>query len=88
MKQEQQKVSQNDACIRFPTLIGAVGIERRTCVKVGIVSVNFKVDLDKIVDKKLSVAIEVPGLADPVKTFPLSEAGNPTINVRLLLEDA
>jgi tyrosinase len=59
-----------------------------TCVKVGIVSVNFKVDLDKIVDKKLSVAIEVPGLADPVKTFPLSEAGNPTINVRLLLEDA
>jgi tyrosinase len=59
-----------------------------TCVKVGIVSVNFKIDLDKVADKKLSVAIEVPGLEASGKTFPLSEAGNPTVNARLLLEDA
>jgi hypothetical protein len=58
------------------------------CVKHGTVSVNFKVDLDRIADKKLSVAIEVRSLEASGTTFPLSQAGNPTINARLLLEDA
>ena len=46
--------------------------ECATCVKVGTVSVNFKVDLDSIADKKLSVAIDVPkscGLRRDVSTF-------------------
>ena len=58
------------------------------CVKNGIVSVNFRVDLDSIADKKLSVEIKPQSLAASGETFPLSEAGTPTIDARLLLDDA
>jgi hypothetical protein len=57
------------------------------CRKLGLVSVNFRVDQDQILDKKLSVAIEVPNQKGIGAAFPLSSAGNPTINARLLLED-
>jgi tyrosinase len=58
-----------------------------TCRKLGLVSINFRVDQDQILDKKLSIAIEVTGQKGMDAGFPLSSAGNPTINVRLLLED-
>jgi tyrosinase len=57
------------------------------CRKLGLVSVNFRVDQDKVLDRKLSVAIEVPDHEGIGKRFPLSSVGNPTINARLLLED-
>lgn len=56
------------------------------CVKQGLANIDLTVDVDQILGKRLSVALE---LADPdrnVAFFPLSSAGNPTINVRLLLE--
>jgi len=58
-----------------------------TCRKIGLVSLNFRVPADKILDKKLSVAIDVLNQENIGTRFPLSSAGNPTINVRLLLED-
>ena len=40
-------------------------------------------------DRTLSVRIDVPQHAEEVGTgFPLAQAGNPTINARLLVEDA
>jgi hypothetical protein len=59
-----------------------------TCRKLGNVNINFKVDQEQVVDRKLSVTIEVPSQAETGRTFPLSQAGNPTINARLLMEDA
>ena len=60
-----------------------------TCRKHGIVNIDFRVDQDTILDRRLSVTIEVPGHGAEVGTlFPLAQAGNPTINARLLLEDA
>lgn len=58
----------------------------RTCRKRELVSVDFKVGLDSVQGKALSVRIEVPirGETD----LPLSRVGNPTINVRLLLEES
>jgi hypothetical protein len=57
------------------------------CKDAPLVNITFDVDHAEIVDRKLSVAIEVPGLADEDKRFPVSQAGNPTINARLLLEE-
>jgi hypothetical protein len=48
---------------------------------------SFTVPQDQILDRKLSVEIEVPSQAEAGKRFPLSAAGNPTVNARLLLED-
>jgi tyrosinase len=58
-----------------------------TCRKIGLVSLNFRVPADKILDKKLSVEIDVQSQEAMGTRFPLSSAGNPTINARLLLED-
>ena len=59
------------------------------CRKQGLVSVTFEVEQDKVLDKKLSVAIDVPHLKELGGTnFALSDVGNPTINARFLLEDA
>jgi len=58
------------------------------CRKLALVNVNFKVDADLIPDRKLTVEIEVPGHEEIGKGFPLSSVGSPTINARLLLEDA
>jgi hypothetical protein len=57
------------------------------CRKLGLVSVNFRVELDQILDRTLSIAIEIPSQEDIGEQFPLSAVGNPTINARLLLED-
>ena len=57
------------------------------CREHGLINVNFRVDQEKILDKKLTVEIHVPSQAEAGTRFPLSQAGNPTINARLLLED-
>jgi tyrosinase len=58
------------------------------CRKLGLVNVNFRVDQEQILDRKLSIAIEIPGHEEIGRRFPLSAVGNPTINARLLIEDA
>lgn len=58
-----------------------------TCSQVPLVPIDFRVDLDKVQGRKLSVAIEVPHLKEFGAAFPLKQAGNPTINARLLLEE-
>jgi tyrosinase len=56
-----------------------------TCRKQSLVSLDFRLDQDLIAGRKLSVAIEVPSLGKDGANFSLAQAGNPTINVRLLL---
>lgn len=59
------------------------------CSKQALVSIDMRVDQEKIQGRTLSVAIEVPTLGENrMGAFPLSSAGNPTINARLLLEEA
>ena len=58
-----------------------------TCTKLELVNIDFRVDADALLDRTLSVEIEVPQLAEAGTTFSLAQAGNPTINARLLLED-
>jgi hypothetical protein len=59
------------------------------CRKQSLVSIDFKVDQQKIQGRKMSVQIEVPSLGrEGMGAFPLSSAGNPTINARLLLEES
>jgi tyrosinase len=57
------------------------------CRKLGLVSVNFRVEQDRVLDRKLSIAIDVPSHEGIGERFPLSGVGNPTINARLLLKD-
>lgn len=57
------------------------------CVQNPLVNLTFDVDQEEILDRKLEVQVEVPGLADEDKRFPVSQLGEPTINARLLLED-
>jgi tyrosinase len=57
------------------------------CRKHALINIDFRIDQDKILDRKLSVAIEVPTHEEIGTRFPMSKAGNPTINARLLLED-
>ena len=57
------------------------------CAKNGIVNIDFLMDQADLVDKQLSVEIDVPSQEELGTKFPLSEAGNPTINARLLLND-
>lgn len=58
-----------------------------TCAQKALVNIDFRIDQKKIVDRKLSVTIEVPSHMEMGTLFPLSEAGNPTINARFLLAD-
>jgi hypothetical protein len=58
-----------------------------TCTKHPLVNLDFRIDQEKILDRKLSVTIEVPTQEEMGTEFPLSQAGNPSINARLLLDD-
>jgi hypothetical protein len=49
--------------------------------------IDFRVDQEQLLDRTLSVEIEVPGHREIGTRFPLAQAGNPTINARLLLDD-
>ncbi|MFF8772967.1 tyrosinase family protein [Kitasatospora sp. NPDC015120] len=60
-----------------------------TCVQHGIVNIDFRLAHEQLLDRSLSVRIDVPGHAGASGTaFPLTQAGNPTINARLLAEEA
>lgn len=62
--------------------------ECANCVKNGLINIDFRLDQEQILDRKLSVEIEPLGAFQDVgPRFPLAQAGNPTINARLLLED-
>jgi hypothetical protein len=61
--------------------------ECATCAKRARVNIDFRLDQDQIMDRSLSVEIHVPGHEEMGTKFPLAQAGNPTINARLLLED-
>ncbi|MEA2139686.1 MAG: tyrosinase [Solirubrobacteraceae bacterium] len=58
-----------------------------TCKSVALISLDFRIEQEKLLDKQLSVEIHVPGHKDIGTKFPLSKAGNPTINARLLLHE-
>lgn len=59
------------------------------CRKQALVSIDFRVEQEEIQGRKLTVAIDVPRLGSKgMGAFPLSSVGNPTINARLLLEEA
>ena len=58
-----------------------------TCVKNALVNVDFRLDQEKLLDRTLSVEIEVPRHEKIGTRFPLAQAGNPTINARLLLDE-
>jgi tyrosinase len=50
------------------------------------VAVDFRVDAAKVLDKELSIEIHVLAHRHIGTRFPLSKAGQPTINVRHLIE--
>jgi tyrosinase len=58
-----------------------------TCRKLAQINIDFRIDQEALLDRKLSVAIDVPSQEAIGTRFPLSQAGNPTVNARLLLED-
>jgi hypothetical protein len=62
--------------------------ECATCRKIGLINLAFRVPQDQVAGRKLSVQIEVPEHEALGKKFPLSAVGNPTINARLLLQEA
>ncbi|MER9228943.1 tyrosinase family protein [Mesorhizobium sp. M0664] len=55
------------------------------CSEQAKVSVDFRVESAKILDRRLSIEIHVPGQRDVGTQFPLSKVGQPTINVRHLV---
>ena len=57
------------------------------CRALPLANIDFRLDQEKLLDRKLSVAIDVPGHEEIDTRFPLSQAGNPTVNARLLLAD-
>ncbi|MBD0693424.1 tyrosinase family protein [Streptomyces sp. CBMA123] len=60
-----------------------------TCRQHGIINLDFRMPQDRLVDRTLSVRIDVPGHSGEIGTaFPLSQAGNPTVNARLLVGEA
>jgi len=56
------------------------------CSQNAKVSIDFRVEPAKILDKRLSVEIHVPGQRSVGTLFPLSKVGEPTINIRHLVE--
>jgi len=59
-----------------------------TCRKLALVNLDFRIEQGKLQDRLLSVTIDVPGHEEIDTRFPLAAAGNPSVNARLLLEDA
>jgi tyrosinase len=57
------------------------------CKEHALINIDFRIDHNKLLDRKLSVEIDVLGQEEIGTHFPLSQAGNPTVNARLLLED-
>ncbi|MGA5822881.1 tyrosinase family protein [Kitasatospora sp. NPDC094028] len=60
-----------------------------TCMKNGVINLDFRMPQAQLIDRTLSVRIDVAGHSDEIGTaFPLSQAGNPTVNARLLVGEA
>ena len=58
------------------------------CRERGLINLDFIVDFSTIQGHELGVAIEMLHQPDRVTSrFPLSSCGNPTVNIRLLLEE-
>ncbi|SHN87671.1 Common central domain of tyrosinase [Geodermatophilus obscurus] len=59
------------------------------CREKGVVDLDFQVGVETVTGKTLGVTIEIlsPGAERIGRTFPLSSCGDPTINIRLPLED-
>jgi tyrosinase len=57
------------------------------CRQNALVNIDFRIEQEMLLDRKLSVEIELPTHEEIGTRFPLSQAGNPSINVRLLLEE-
>lgn len=57
------------------------------CREHALINIDFRIEHGKILDRTLSVEIDVLGHQGIGARFPLSQAGNPTVNARLLLED-
>ena len=47
--------------------------------------IDFRIDQERLLDRSLSIEIEVVGQEEIGARFLLSQAGNPTINARLLV---
>jgi tyrosinase len=58
----------------------------RACVEKGKVDIDLNIDIDQLQEVPLSVVIEPLWPEAAGTTFPLSSVGDPTINMRLLLE--
>ena len=71
----------------LPLQLGT-NVAKLACQKQAPISVDFTFDQALITDRSLSIEIEAsqPGGAADV-AVPLAQAGNPTINVRLLLRE-
>jgi hypothetical protein len=81
------------------SFFGPVDIEQRVALHVVIgseldslcghplVNLDFRIGQEQLLDRKLSVEIDLPGHDGIGTRFPLAQAGDPAINVRLLLED-
>ncbi|MFD9692087.1 tyrosinase family protein [Kitasatospora sp. NPDC001309] len=60
-----------------------------TCAKHATVNIDFRLTREQVLDRTLSVRIDVPGHSEKVGTaFPLAQAGHPTVNARLLAGEA
>jgi hypothetical protein len=61
----------------------------RGCRKQALVSIDFRIDQAKVLGRRLTVEIEsiIPG-ESRMQAVPLGDIGSPTINARLLLEEA
>ncbi len=57
------------------------------CQRQALINIDFRVGHEQLLDRRLSVEIEVPGHQEIGAGFTLSQAGNPTIYARLLLDD-
>ncbi|MER9349986.1 tyrosinase family protein [Mesorhizobium sp. M0227] len=58
----------------------------QNCSQNAKVAVDFRVAPAKVLDRRLSIEIHVPGQRAIGTRFPLSKVGQPTINVRYLVE--
>ncbi|MFI6112264.1 tyrosinase family protein [Kitasatospora sp. NPDC051164] len=53
------------------------------CAQHGLVNIDFRMTQEQLLDRTLSVRIDVPGQPEEIGTaFPLSQAGNPTLGTR------
>ncbi|WP_372742553.1 tyrosinase family protein [Neptunomonas sp.] len=60
--------------------------ECKNCSENNLVNIDFQLDQKKLHGRKLGMEIHVPSQIEEGTKFPVSSAGSPTINVRILLE--